>query len=466
MKLLIVGTGYVGLVTGTCFAEMGHHVICLDNNEKKIEDLLNGIIPIYEPGLEERVKRNVESGRLSFTTSYEEAVPQSLVCFLAVPTPQDEDGSADLKYVKQASKQVAENIADYTVIVNKSTVPVGTGAAVKNVVAEELSRRGVDIEFDIVSNPEFLKEGNAVADFMKPDRVVIGVDNVRVAALMKELYSPFMLSHDRLVIMDIVSAEMTKYASNSMLATRVSFMNEISGLCELVGADVNNVRRGMGGDQRIGPYFLYPGIGYGGSCFPKDIRALRATSKEHGHDTHILDAVDNVNEKQKSVLVKKMKNYFSDKNGLEGKTIAIWGLAFKPDTDDIREAPALTIIRQLRDAGAHVRLFDPVAMENVKKHLDDHTNITWCENELEAATGADAIALVTEWKQFRFLDFKEVRDVMKGNAFFDGRNQHSPEDLADKGFDCFSIGRAPVFSEKTDAAYSKEETAEYPGASV
>jgi len=447
MKLTIIGTGYVGLVTGTCFAEMGHHVTCLDINQEKIDTLKQGQIPIYEPGLEEIVKRNVSDGRLQFTSDYAEAVKDALVCFLAVPTPEGEDGSADLKYVLQASRQVAEHMQDYTVIVDKSTVPVGTARQVKTVISEELEKRSANIEFDVVSNPEFLKEGNAVADFMKPDRVVIGVDNVRVGALMKELYAPFMLNHERLIIMDIFSAEMTKYASNAMLATRISFMNDLSHICETVGADINKVRLGMGSDRRIGNLFLYPGIGYGGSCFPKDVKALCKTAKKNGHSLSILEAVDNVNNEQKKLLGNKIISYYADKGGLEDKTIALWGLSFKPETDDIREAPALVLIEQLRAEGATVRLFDPVSMDNVKRSIANHDNIEWCNDEMEAAENSDAIALVTEWRRFRFPDYTALLNSMKGNAFFDGRNQHEPLDMAGRGFDYISIGRRDVYAD-------------------
>ncbi|MGM0440533.1 MAG: UDP-glucose dehydrogenase family protein [Chlamydiota bacterium] len=444
MNILVVGTGYVGLVTGTCFADMGHHVVCLDIDKKKVDTLNSGEIPIYEPGLQELVSRNVKAGRLSFTTDYAEGVKKALVCFLAVPTPQDEDGSADVTYVEAASKEIARHMDDYRVIVNKSTVPVGTASKVKGFINEVLSERGELVEFDVVSNPEFLKEGDAVSDFMKPDRVVIGVDNVRVAAIMKELYSPFMLNRDRLIVMDVLSAEMTKYASNAMLATRISFMNELSGICELVGADINNVRKGIGRDSRIGSNFLYPGIGYGGSCFPKDIRALHSTAKELQYQTPMLEAIHAVNIRQKKVLGAKISKYF--KGDLKGKTIAILGLAFKPETDDMREAPSLVLIEDLLAAGAEVRIYDPEAMDNAKLILGDRAQISWCHDELDASHGADAIALVTEWRQFRFLNLEAILGNMKGCAFFDGRNQHNPEDLAARGFDYISIGRPSVYA--------------------
>ena len=447
MNLLVVGTGYVGLVTGTCFAEMGHNVICLDIDEKKISNLKNGTIPIYEPGLEDLVNRNVKANRLRFTTDYEEGVVASLICFIAVATPQGEDGAADLQYVKSAVAEVARHMDDYRVIVNKSTVPVGTGSEVGRVMQEVFDERNVNIEFDVVSNPEFLKEGDAISDFMKPDRVVIGVDNERVAVIMRELYSSFMISRDRLIIMDVTSAEMTKYASNAMLASRISFMNELSGVCERVGADISKVRVGVGTDERIGMSFLYPGVGYGGSCFPKDVRALRATAAVEKYDTPLLDAIDIVNDKQKQVLGDKIIAYFIDKGGISSKTVGIWGLSFKPNTDDMREAPSLVLIKQLLDAGAKLRLYDPVAMDNAKKLVIDSWQIEWCSSEVDVATGADAIAQMTEWKQFRFLNFANILAKMSGIAFFDGRNQHVTQKLAQKGFDYISIGRDAEYAD-------------------
>jgi len=435
MNILIIGTGYVGLVTGACFAEMGHHVICLDIDAKKIADLEQGIIPIFEPGLEEIVKRNVEAKRLSFTTDYKKGIEASFVCFLALPTPSDEDGSCDLKYVLSAAREIGRLMPDYRIIVNKSTVPVGSAVKVRQAILEAQEKH---IPFDVVSNPEFLKEGSAVSDCMKPDRIILGVDSPKAAAAMKEIYTAFTLNHDRILVMDLPSAEMTKYAANAMLATRISFMNEIAGLCEKVGANINNVRIGIGSDHRIGYHFLYAGIGYGGSCFPKDIRALKAMAKQAGYETPILEAVDAINERQKQLLVKKITSYF--KESLAHKTIAIWGLAFKPDTDDIREAPALKLIEELLQLGAYLRLYDPVAMKKAKKHLSSHPNIQWCENEYEAASGADAVALVTEWKQFRFVDFEEILEKMQGCAFFDGRNQYKHHEMNAKGFHYFGIG--------------------------
>lgn len=447
MKILIVGSGYVGLVTGACFAEMGHSVICLDIDRAKIHKLKEGQIPIYEPGLEEIVRRNTEAGRLEFTTEYAYGVKNSLVCFIAVATPADEDGSADLSYLKQAAIQIAEEMEGYKILVNKSTVPVGSVHVVSETVKEVLNRRGVAYEYDVVSNPEFLKEGDAVNDFMKPDRIVIGTDNPRVMALMEELYAPFNLNHERILVMDPLSAEMTKYAANAMLASRISFMNEIAGLCERVGADVGMVRKGIGSDRRIGYAFLYAGLGYGGSCFPKDVKALRATAREYDYSTPLIDAVESINQRQKEILGEKMRNYFSQFGGLQKKTIAIWGLAFKPGTDDMREAPSLVLIRYLLQQGAFVRLYDPVAMQRAKEILKLSPQISWCKNEFEAATGADAIALLTEWKQFRFIDFDQVLPKLKGKAFFDGRNQYSQKEMLAKGFDYFCIGKPQALYE-------------------
>jgi UDPglucose 6-dehydrogenase len=440
MRILIVGTGYVGLVTGACFAEMGHFVTCLDIDQKKIENLQQGIVPIYEPGLEELVKRNIQQRRLSFTTDYRSSVEEATVIFIAVPTPSAEDGSCDLSYVESAAKQIATHINDYKVIVDKSTVPVGTAHRVKEVIEQELKKRGKPFEFDVVSNPEFLKEGAAVHDCLKPDRIIIGSDRPKPAEILKEIYSAFTLSHDKILLMDTLSAEMTKYAANAMLAVRISFMNEIADICKKVGANVNEVRKGIGSDTRIGYSFLYAGVGYGGSCFPKDIRALMSVARKVGTDPLLLQAADSVNHRQKKVLGKTMMHYFAKQGGLKGKTIAIWGLSFKPDTDDMREAPSLTFIDELSKQGAILRLFDPVAMPKAKEILANTPGITWCSDEFDAAQGADAIALLTEWKQFRLVDFKPIKDKMKGIAFFDGRNQYKPLDMRNKGFDYISIG--------------------------
>lgn len=440
MQIAIIGTGYVGLVTGACFAEMGHSVMCLDIDPKKIQNLQQGLIPIFEPGLEELVKRNLLGGRLRFTTNYQEAIRFGLICFLAVPTPSQESGACDISYIESAAKELASHLEEYRVIVNKSTVPVGTAFRVKEILKEELKKRNREIPFDVVSNPEFLKEGAAVQDCLKPDRIIIGAESTHAIELMREIYSSFMISHDKILIMDTLSAEMTKYAANAMLATRISFMNEVAEICKQVGANVNEVRKGIGSDSRIGYSFLYPGIGYGGSCFPKDIRALIATAKNAGTDPKLLLAVDEVNERQKKVLSKKVMNYFSSHGGLKGKTIAVWGLSFKPDTDDMREAPSLIFIEELVREGAFLRLYDPVAMPNAQNILKDLPNITWCKDELDAARNADAVALLTEWKQFRFVDFSPIRTEMKGFAFFDGRNQYKPLEMRSKGFDYIAIG--------------------------
>ncbi|MDP1608061.1 MAG: UDP-glucose/GDP-mannose dehydrogenase family protein [Chlamydiales bacterium] len=440
MLILIVGTGYVGLVTGACFAEMGHHVVCLDIDSEKINKLQQGIIPIYESGLEEIVKRNVKQKRLQFTMDYASAVLATDICFLAVPTPSREDGSCNINYIMTAAKQLASFMQHPMIIVNKSTVPVGTASLVKSIVQQELEKRNLQISFEVVSNPEFLKEGAAVQDCLKPDRIIIGADSPHAAATLKEVYAPFMVNHDKILVMDTLSAEMTKYAANAMLATRISFMNEMAAICKQVGANINEVRKGIGSDSRIGYSFLYPGVGYGGSCFPKDIRALIATAKEHGVEPDLLNAVETVNVRQKSALSQTVSSYFARKGGLQGKTIAVWGLSFKPDTDDMREAPSLTFIEELLKEGATLRLFDPVAMPNARKMLSEHSHLIWCLDEFDAAKGADGIALLTEWKQFRLVDFKPVRKYMKGSAFFDGRNQYKPYDMKTKGFDYMGIG--------------------------
>lgn len=449
MILLIIGIGYVGLVTGTCLAEMGHNVICLDINKDKINMLNSGAIPIYEPGLEEMVRRNVKANRLHFTTDYAEAVKAAQVCFLTVDTPMGDDDNADLRYVMSAATSIAEHMDNFKVIVNKSTVPIGTAQKVKQTIQNTLEKRGVEIPFEVVSNPEFLKEGNAINDFMKPDRVIIGSENENVIKIMKEIYSPFMLSHDRLIIMDVASAELTKYAANAMLALRISFMNELAGLCEITGADINKIRNGIGSDKRIGYSFLYAGPGFGGSCFPKDIRALSSQAAARGYSTAIVDAISVVNQNQKKVLANKVFNYYKERKDLKGVTIGILGLAFKPDTDDMRESASLELIKSLLDKKANLRLYDPAAMDNARKLLPNSANIYWSHDEYETAEGADAIVLVTEWKQFRFLDFKAIKAKMKGRAFFDGRNQYNPLDMAKKGFDYISIGRSPAYANLT-----------------
>lgn len=436
MKIAIVGTGYVGLVTGTCFAEMGVEVICVDKDKDKIERLVKGEIPIYEPGLDDMVRRNVEAGRLHFTTSLPEAIPDVEVVFSAVGTPPDEDGSADLKYVLEVAREFGQNIKDYKLLVTKSTVPVGTADKVRKAIREELDKRGVDIPFDVASNPEFLKEGAAIKDFMTPDRVVVGTDTDKARKVMARLYKPFMLSGERMIFTDIPSAEMIKYAANSMLATRISFMNDIANLCEIVGADVNMVRKGIGSDSRIGKKFLYPGIGYGGSCFPKDVKALIHTAREKGYEMKVLKAVEEVNEKQKIILFNKLKKYFDGK--LSDKTIALWGLSFKPETDDMREAPSLVIIDELLKENANIRVYDPVAIPECKRRIGD--KVTYCRDMYDAATDADAVMLLTEWNQFRLPSIQTLKKIMKGKAIFDGRNIYDREELTEAGFDYFKIG--------------------------
>lgn len=437
MKIAIVGTGYVGLVSGTCFAEMGVDVTCVDVNKEKIERLQKGEVPIYEPGLDEMVLRNFREGRLHFTTELTSCLDEVEVVFSAVGTPPDEDGSADLSYVLAVAHEVGANMNHYLTVVTKSTVPVGTAKLVKAAIQEELDRRGVDIAFDVASNPEFLKEGAAIKDFMSPDRVVVGVESERAKALMTKLYSPFMLNNFRVIFTDIPSAEMIKYAANSMLATRISFMNDIANLCELVGADVNMVRKGIGADSRIGSKFLYPGCGYGGSCFPKDVKALIKTAEQNGYQMRVLKAVEEVNEAQKSVLFRKLSRHFDGL--LSGKTIALWGLAFKAETDDMREATSLVTMRLLLDAGCRVRVFDPVAMNECRRRMGDR--VEYAKDMYDAALGADALLLLTEWKQFRLPSWEVVRRSMNHAAVFDGRNIYSPEEMRQSGFYYESIGR-------------------------
>lgn len=437
MKIAIVGTGYVGLVSGTCFAEMGVDVTCVDVNKEKIERLQKGEVPIYEPGLDEMVLRNFREGRLHFTTELTSCLDEVEVVFSAVGTPPDEDGSADLSYVLAVAHEVGANMNHYLTVVTKSTVPVGTAKLVKAAIQEELDRRGVDIAFDVASNPEFLKEGAAIKDFMSPDRVVVGVESERAKALMTKLYSPFMLNNFRVIFTDVPSAEMIKYAANSMLATRISFMNDIANLCELVGADVNMVRKGIGADSRIGSKFLYPGCGYGGSCFPKDVKALIKTAEQNGYQMRVLKAVEEVNEAQKSVLFRKLNRHFDGQ--LSGKTIALWGLAFKAETDDMREATSLVTMRLLLDAGCRVRVFDPVAMNECRRRMGDR--VEYAKDMYDAALGADALLLLTEWKQFRLPSWEVVRRSMNHAAVFDGRNIYSPEEMRQSGFYYESIGR-------------------------
>lgn len=437
MNIAIVGTGYVGLVTGTCFVETGVNVTCVDVNAEKIENLQKGIIPIYEPGLEDMVQRNVNAGRLHFTTALENCLDNVDIVFSAVGTPPDEDGSADLSYVLAVAKTIGANMKKYTLVVTKSTVPVGTAHKVKDTIQAELDKRGVSIEFDVASNPEFLKEGNAIDDFMSPDRVVVGVESERAKKLMTKLYKPFMMLNSRVIFMDIPSAEMTKYAANSMLATRISFMNDIANLCELVGADVNMVRDGIGSDSRIGRKFLYPGCGYGGSCFPKDVKALIKTAEQNGYPMRVLKAVEEVNETQKSLLFEKLEKIFN--GDLEGKTIALWGLAFKPGTDDMREAPALVLIEKLRKAGCVVRAYDPAAMGESKRRIGD--TIFYACDMYDALLDADALMLVTEWKEFRLPAWGVVKKTMKQPVILDGRNIYDAKELQDLGFVYRCIGK-------------------------
>ncbi len=439
MKLAVVGTGYVGLVSGTCFAEMGNNVICVDNDKSKIEMLNNNKIPIFEPGLDVLVERNVKEDRLAFTTDIKEAVEKSLVCFIAVGTPPDEDGSADLQYVLTVAREIAEHMNGYRIIVDKSTVPIGTADLVKEEIQKVLDKRGVNYEFDVVSNPEFLKEGAAIDDFLKPDRVVIGVDNVRVGEIMRELYSPFNRTRDRVILMSVRSAEMTKYAANSMLATKISFMNEIAKLCEIMGADVNEVRHGIGSDSRIGYKFIYPGIGYGGSCFPKDVKALIKMAEKIGTEAKVLKSVEEVNNNQKYLLANKVKAHFGE--DLTGKKFAVWGLSFKPQTDDMREAPALIIIRELLNAGAEIVAYDPEAMNESKRRFGEIEKLNYAEDNYEALKDANAMLLITEWHQFRHPDFNKIKDLLKEPIIFDGRNQYDPEYLRKNGFTYYGIGR-------------------------
>jgi len=436
MKVAIVGSGYVGLVTGTCFSEVGIDVVCVDIDQKKIDNLKNGIVPIYEPGLEEMLHRNMRKGRLNFTTKIAEALEYCDALFIAVGTPPDEDGSADLKYVLDVARECGKYMKDYLLVVTKSTVPVGTAAKVKATLQEELTKRGVTIPFDVASNPEFLKEGAAIEDFLKPDRIVVGLDSPRAEDLMKSLYKPFTLNGHPVIFMDITSAEMTKYAANSMLATKISFMNDIANLCEIVGADINMVRKGIGSDSRIGTKFIYPGIGYGGSCFPKDVQALIKTAHQFKYELRVLKAVEAVNHDQKSVLFNKIMEYF--KGDLKGKTIAIWGLSFKPQTDDMREAPSLVIIKKLLEAGANVKAYDPVAMIEAKHHLGD--SIVYSEDQYETLIDADCLALVTEWPEFKFPNLKIMKKLLSTPAVFDGRNIYDQGEMKCNGFDYFCIG--------------------------
>ncbi len=441
MNLCIVGTGYVGLVSAACFAEMGNDVCCVDINPRIVENLRQGVIHIYEPGLEELVRRNAAEGRLKFTTSIAEGMENALFVFVTVGTPPREDGSCDLSYVYQVARDIGAGMRDYKIIVDKSTVPVGTADKVRELVSEELEKRGEHIEFDVVSNPEFLKEGDAVSDFFKPDRVVVGTDNVRTAELLKALYAPYARSRDKLIVMGVRSAEMTKYAANCMLATKISFINEIANLCEMVGADVREVRVGIGSDHRIGYQFIYPGIGYGGSCFPKDVKALIDTARQCGYEPRVLSAVDEVNARQKHVLSRKVEDCFAVRGGVAGKTLALWGLAFKANTDDVRDASAFELIADLTAKGMKIRAFDPVAGPNTRKHFEDNELLTVVDEQYAALDGADALAVVTEWNQFRNPDFPRIEKTLAEPIVFDGRNLYAPELMADLNFVYYCIGR-------------------------
>lgn len=439
MKICVIGTGYVGLVTGTCFSEVGNDVICVDNDKGKIDLLNSGGIPIWEPGLEEMVKNNKKEGRLTFTTDIESAVTKSEICFIAVGTPPDEDGSADLQYVIAVARDIATYMNGHKIVIDKSTVPIGTADKVKETIQKVLDQRKVDFTFDVVSNPEFLKEGDAIGDSMKPDRIVVGTDDKKCAEVMHELYKPFARTREKVIIMSIRSAEMTKYAANCMLATKISFMNDIARLCELVGADVSEVRNGIGSDSRIGYQFIYPGVGYGGSCFPKDVKALIKIAEKEGMSARVLQSVEAVNEDQKKVLAEKaIKRFGSD---LTGKKFAIWGLSFKPKTDDMREAPSRVIIQMLLDAGADIVAYDPVAMDEARRIFGDNPKITYADGNYEALKDADALLLVTEWNQFRNPDFYAIKERLKTPIIFDGRNQYSHNELKKIGFEYYCIGR-------------------------
>ena len=445
MRVTIFGSGYVGLVTGACFADAGNHVICVDVDEKKIQRLQNGEVPIHEPGLDVLIRRNAEAGRLEFTTDAAKGVDHGLFQIIAVGTPPDEDGSADLRYVLAVARTIGMHLNRYAIVITKSTVPVGTADKVKREVEKALEERKVNVEFDVVSNPEFLKEGAAIQDFMKPDRVVIGTDNPRTMELMRALYEPFTRSHDRFIVMDVRSSELTKYAANAMLATKISFMNELAAIAERVGADIEKVRVGIGSDPRIGYAFIYPGTGYGGSCFPKDVQALIRSAREVGHTPEILTAVESVNRRQKEVLVRKMLQHFDGE--LRGRTVALWGLAFKPNTDDMREAPSRTIMEMLWNAGAKVRAYDPVASHEARRIYGERPDLVLCKSAYEAADGADALAIATEWQEFRSPDFDRLRELLKAPLIFDGRNLYEPSTLSRFGFTYYAIGRgrtAPV----------------------
>jgi len=443
MNVCIVGTGYVGLVTAACLSEMGNHIVCVDSNPDVVAGLAAGRIHIFEPGLEPLVKRNLEEGRLRFTADLKEGMENALFIFNCVGTPPRDDGGCDLSQVREAARSIGDALAEYKIVVNKSTVPVGTADEVHRIIAERLRARGLGLEFDVVSNPEFLKEGDAVNDFMKPDRIIVGTDNVRTAKLLETLYAPFARSRDKMIVMDVRSAEMTKYAANCMLATKISFINEVANICERVGANVGAVRRGIGADHRIGYHFIYPGAGYGGSCFPKDVKALITTARANGYEPELIAAVDSVNVRQKKLLGRKIADYFAGQGSLEGRHLALWGLAFKANTDDMREASSLAIIDELTAAGMRVRAFDPAAGARARELLRDNPRVSVCDQQYEILEGADALAVVTDWNQFRNPDFGRMRRMLKVPLVFDGRNLYDPEVLAGMGFACISIGRPP-----------------------
>ena len=447
MRLTIFGSGYVGLVTGACMAEVGNHVVCVDIDDDKIRRLNDGDIPIYEPGLEDYVARNVEAGRLEFTSDIEKGVDHGLFQFIAVGTPPDEDGSADLKHVLAVADSIGSHMREYRIIVDKSTVPVGTADKVRARVAAALQKRNEPLEFDVVSNPEFLKEGAAINDFMRPDRIIVGTDNPRTTELLRLLYEPFNRNHERVITMDVRSAELTKYAANAMLATKISFMNEVANMAELLGADIEKVRIGIGSDPRIGYQFIYPGVGYGGSCFPKDVRALARSADEIGYEAQLLKSVEDVNNRQKSRLYSKIVDHFDE--DLEGRMIALWGLSFKPNTDDMREAPSITLIRALRDAGASVRAYDPEAMDEARRHFPEASELALCDTAEDALEGADALAIVTEWQEFRSPDFASIKERLGTPVIFDGRNLYDPKLLESMGIAYYGIGRGRSVNQDT-----------------
>ena len=444
MNVCIIGTGYVGLVAAACYAEMGNDVYCIDVNHEIVEMLQNGRVHIYEPGLEPLVKRNISEGRLKFSTELSEGLADALFVFNSVGTPSQPDGTSDLSYVRDVARQVGQTMTEYKIIVNKSTVPVGTADMVRSVIDEELEKRQLSLEFDVVSNPEFLKEGDAVNDFMKPDRVIVGTDNVRTAKLLETLYAPFARSRDKMIVMGVRSAEMTKYAANCMLATKISFINEVANICEKVGADVKDVRIGIGSDRRIGYHFIYPGVGYGGSCFPKDVKAFIHTAHEHGCQAELVSAVDAVNNRQKFVLSDKIESYFSEQGGVKGKTLAVWGLAFKANTDDIRESAAIDIIRRLTANGMKIQAFDPEAGPNAREELASNTLVEIMDDQYQTLEGADTLAVLADWNQFRNPDFNRIKKILNAPILFDGRNLYSASYLASLGFAYFGIGRNPT----------------------